>query len=812
MAAEAAMAAAMAGVPAAVPAPPAPVALAAPTMPGSGAMLMGHVKSWIEDRGMGFISPDDGGDDAFVHRSQLVDGVCLLVGSPVVFEDNWDPSKGKRVAKNVTGAAPADAKGAGKGAPAAPAEQPAMMTPGDAAQQMRGLPPSTIGQMLTGIVRTWKDERGMGFIAPANGGDDAFVHRSFLLDGQWLVVGSPVMFEDSWDTVKGKRIAKNVTGAVATEGKGAAGVVDPSYGGKGQAQPPPPPLPDASGMLPGTCKAWYDDRGMGFLQPATGGQDLFIHRSGLLNADMLTVGQQVLYEEGWDAAKGKKMAMKCMPATMGAALPAIAAGAAPGAAGPLMAGTVKAWVDERGMGFLVPDGGGEDIFVHRSNLVDGQWLQVGAHVYFENGWDANKGKHIARNVRGAAGGQPGVGADGMKTGTVKMWFQEKAFGFIIPDGGGDDVMVHKNEVAEGTELVQGMQVKYDAVWDPAKNKYKAKRCIPAHLAHLAIANGAAPAAPPSGGKGAFPPSDNLFVAGLPLGYTEDLIKQVFGQYGAVNSCRVLNNPGKPDLACMVQMADAGMAMWMVDNLNGNIPVGLSTPISVRFAQPVGYGKASGKSYSQNRASPYSAAVPALPAVPAPPAPVPAAPAPPAVGIQQGYPGMALDATMPAAAPVAAPQYLEAAQAAWPPAAPAPVAPAPEAAVAWQTAPQVPDAAMAPVLEQAPMAQAYAAPDTTMAQMQVAAAPAAAAVPQTTMAPAGQYEYGMEAMAAPTAAAPQVAMAPAAQYGMEAMAAPVAAVPAAQPAMALAAQYGMEAYGMEAQQPFQAAPPPPPAAA
>jgi len=55
-------------------------------------------------------------------------------------------------------------------------------------------------------------------------------------------------------------------------------------------------------------------------------------------------------------------------------------------------GVVKAWVEERGMGFLTPNAGGEDIFVHRSDLSDGQWLVVGAHVTWEDGWDPGKSK------------------------------------------------------------------------------------------------------------------------------------------------------------------------------------------------------------------------------------------------------------------------------------------------------------------------------------------------------------------------------------------------------------------------------------
>ena len=49
---------------------------------------------------------------------------------------------------------------------------------------------------VNGILRSWNDERGFGFIAPAQGGAELFVHISALpRDGSRPVVGETVSFE-----------------------------------------------------------------------------------------------------------------------------------------------------------------------------------------------------------------------------------------------------------------------------------------------------------------------------------------------------------------------------------------------------------------------------------------------------------------------------------------------------------------------------------------------------------------------------------------------------------------------------------------
>ena len=63
----------------------------------------------------------------------------------------------------------------------------------------------------------------------------------------------------------------------------------------------------------------------------------------------------------------------------------------------------------------------------------------------------------------------------MPTGTVKWFNGQKGFGFIQPDGGGQDVFVHISAVERAgmDELREGQKIKYDLEDDRRSGKKSA---------------------------------------------------------------------------------------------------------------------------------------------------------------------------------------------------------------------------------------------------------------------------------------------------------------------------------------------------
>mmetsp|Transcript_19332 Transcript_19332/g.45369 ORF Transcript_19332/g.45369 Transcript_19332/m.45369 type:complete len:146 (+) Transcript_19332:104-541(+) len=100
-------------------------------------------------------------------------------------------------------------------------------------------------------------------------------------------------------------------------------------------------------------------------------------------------------------------------------------------------------------------------------------------------------------------------------------------------------------------------------------------------------------------------STNVFISDLPAEMDDDMLASVFGEYGNVTWSKMMPSKGKSTQAGIVEFATIEEAKWVVENLDGNIAQGLSTPINVKFKRPKiikgdgkgSYGKATGKPFS-----------------------------------------------------------------------------------------------------------------------------------------------------------------------------------------------------------------------
>jgi CspA family cold shock protein len=206
-------------------------------------------------------------------------------------------------------------------------------------------------------------------------------------------------------------------------------------------------------MTEGTVR-WFDvDRGFGFIALGEGAEDLFVHASEIIGDEkvkLLREGQVVEFEIG-EGDRGPQARRVRVTADQ----------AADAALGVL--GTVTWYEPAKGYGFITPDGGGAEIFLHSSAIVAGGVVSEGQRVAFlvvegEKGPQADHLLPLGDRVA-----QPAAASDGAD-GTVSWYDWDKGFGFIAPESGGPDVFVHARDLAGGLdELEEGDRVTYDVV-------------------------------------------------------------------------------------------------------------------------------------------------------------------------------------------------------------------------------------------------------------------------------------------------------------------------------------------------------------
>jgi CspA family cold shock protein len=191
-------------------------------------------------------------------------------------------------------------------------------------------------------------------------------------------------------------------------------------------------------MATGTVKWFNATKGFGFIQPEDGGPDVFVHVSAVERAGLsaLNEGDQVAFELEQDRRSGK---------TSAGGLQVLSA-APPGAGG---GGARGGFGGGGGGGFGAPRGGGGGRSFDREPRGGG----------FSGGGGG-----------GGSGGEPGAG-------TVKWFNSTKGFGFIQPEDGGEDVFVHISAVERAglNGLQEGERVSYRAEPNPRTGKMSVVR-------------------------------------------------------------------------------------------------------------------------------------------------------------------------------------------------------------------------------------------------------------------------------------------------------------------------------------------------
>ena len=81
--------------------------------------------------------------------------------------------------------------------------------------------------------------------------------------------------------------------------------------------------------------------------------------------------------------------------------------------------------------------------------------------------DRSRSRSRGRDDRGGGGGG---GGDGKASGVACRW-NERGFGFIKPDDGGDDLFCHVSQITDGNALSEGATVHFVKVFDERRGSY-----------------------------------------------------------------------------------------------------------------------------------------------------------------------------------------------------------------------------------------------------------------------------------------------------------------------------------------------------
>lgn len=91
-----------------------------------------------------------------------------------------------------------------------------------------------------------------------------------------------------------------------------------------------------------------------------------------------------------------------------------------------------------------------------------------------------------------------------------------------------------------------------------------------------------------------PPSERVFISQLPAGLDEGRFKELFGAYGSIQWVKLMQGN-----CALVAFGTVDEAKWVVQNLDGNMPEGIPSPINAKFGNPPKGGGGGGGGGSWN---------------------------------------------------------------------------------------------------------------------------------------------------------------------------------------------------------------------
>src|SRR6201994_2808546 len=165
-------------------------------------------------------------------------------------------------------------------------------------------------------VKWFNPEKGFGFVALSDGSGDAFLHANTLnQSGHSAVSPGATLRVRIGQGQKGRQVSEvlSVDESTATpaagRGLGSARGATGGFGGPGGGAPRRGAPTGPSVEMQGTVK-WYNaTKGFGFVAPAEGGKDVFVHASALQRAGIMQLAEgQTIWMDVVQGAKGPEAA------------------------------------------------------------------------------------------------------------------------------------------------------------------------------------------------------------------------------------------------------------------------------------------------------------------------------------------------------------------------------------------------------------------------------------------------------------------------------------------------------------------------